>query len=159
MPGGQCIIGPYPLSQAESRPYLGLMSLRALVVIGLCRGVEWSVCHTWGMRIFFASKDSILPGVQLPRQAILPSVPRIQLPPSTLLPLSILFHVFLVPKEKLTPFRCSSETPLMVSSTIPFFPKSCDLQIASVLLTGKIPESRKYYLSALLRTAKEKGNK
>lgn len=44
MPGGQCIIGPYPLSHAESRSYLDLMSLRALVVIGLCRGVECMPC-------------------------------------------------------------------------------------------------------------------
>lgn len=48
----------------------------------------------------------------------------------------------------------------MVSSMIPFFPKSYDLQIASVFLTGKIPKSRKYYyLCALLRIAKEKKGK
>lgn len=47
----------------------------------------------------------------------------------------------------------------MVSSMIPFFPKSYDLQIASVFLTGKIPKSRKYYLSVLLRIAKESKGK
>lgn len=152
MPGGQCIIGPYPLSQVESRSDLGLMSIRALVVIGFCHGVEWSEveCMPGAREYFLLPRTIFLPKVQLSRQAMLPLIPRIQLITSFLLPFSIFFHMFLVPKEKLSPSRCSSETPLIVSSMIPFFPKSCDLQIASVFLTGKIPKSRKYYLSALL---------